>query len=93
MRFVTQAFSGTNVKHIEQYISRVTERIDYHKQILYAWVNQIHRYKLPVGETSEITTLKVVKRRCTELGSNQISLCLIGLNQILAIFKPSEAKT
>ncbi|XP_045535833.1 uncharacterized protein LOC123721337 [Papilio machaon] len=44
MRFVTQAFFGTNISP-NNYILRVTERIDFYKQKICAWANRIRRYK------------------------------------------------
>ncbi|XP_026734727.1 uncharacterized protein LOC113498782 [Trichoplusia ni] len=47
MRFVKRAFAGTNISPSE-YFSRVTERIDFYKQKVYAWANRIRRYKCRV---------------------------------------------
>ncbi|CAB3260828.1 unnamed protein product [Arctia plantaginis] len=44
MRFVKQAFLGTTISP-QQYMSCVTERIDFLKQKIYAWANRIRRYK------------------------------------------------
>ncbi|KAJ0182259.1 hypothetical protein K1T71_001628 [Dendrolimus kikuchii] len=44
MRFMAQAFAGTNVSPSE-YMARATERIDFWKQKVYAWANRIRRYK------------------------------------------------
>ncbi|XP_050554181.1 uncharacterized protein LOC118265107 [Spodoptera frugiperda] len=44
MRFVRRAFVGTETSPHE-YMSRVTERIDFLKQKIYAWANRIRRYK------------------------------------------------
>ncbi|XP_063821249.1 uncharacterized protein LOC135071388 [Ostrinia nubilalis] len=44
MRFVAQAFAGTGVLP-QDYMTCVTERIDYLKQKVYAWANRIRRYK------------------------------------------------
>ncbi|CAH2108107.1 unnamed protein product [Euphydryas editha] len=44
MRFVHQAFAGTNITSSE-YINSVTDRIDFLKQKLCAWAKRIKRYK------------------------------------------------
>ena len=44
MRFVHRAFSRTGINP-RDYYARITERIDYLKQKIYAWANRIRRYK------------------------------------------------
>ncbi|XP_045456452.1 uncharacterized protein LOC123666403 [Melitaea cinxia] len=44
MRFVHQAFAGTNIRSNE-YITSVSDRIDFLKQKLCAWAKRIKRYK------------------------------------------------
>lgn len=44
MRFVNQAFAGTNIRP-QEYITWVTERIDFLKQKVYAWAKRITRYR------------------------------------------------
>lgn len=44
MRFVTQAFAGTDVSP-QDYMACVTERIDFLKQKVYAWASRIRRYR------------------------------------------------
>ena len=51
MRFVAQAFVGTGVNR-QHYMSRVTERIDFLKQKVYAWAHRIRRYKKRVDRYS-----------------------------------------
>ncbi|CAB3227166.1 unnamed protein product [Arctia plantaginis] len=57
MRFVNQTFSGTGIRSCD-YMARVTERIDFLKQKVYAWANRIRRYKKRVDRYTQNRTSK-----------------------------------
>ncbi|XP_045770460.1 uncharacterized protein LOC123870988 [Maniola jurtina] len=52
MRFVHQAFAGTNISP-SQYLSLVTDRIDFLKQKVYAWAQRIRRFRKRIDRASQ----------------------------------------
>ncbi|XP_075985622.1 uncharacterized protein LOC142982823 [Anticarsia gemmatalis] len=52
MRFVRRAFTGTDISP-QDYHARITERIDFLKQKVYAWANRIKRYKKRVARYTQ----------------------------------------
>ena len=61
MRFVRRAFSGTDISS-RDYLSRVTERIDFLKQKIYAWASRIRRYKRRVERYTQNRTFQSNER-------------------------------
>ena len=61
MRFVRRAFSGTDISP-QDYMSRITERIDFLKQKVYAWANRIRRYKRRVERYTQNRTFQSDER-------------------------------
>ncbi|XP_022814502.1 uncharacterized protein LOC111348202 [Spodoptera litura] len=57
MRFVRRAFSGTDIRP-QDYVSHITERVDFLKQKIYAWANRIRRYKKRVKRYTQNRTFQ-----------------------------------
>ncbi|XP_050554711.1 uncharacterized protein LOC126911475 [Spodoptera frugiperda] len=57
MRFVRRAFLGMDINP-QDYVSHITERLDFLKQRIYAWANRIRRYKKRVERYTQNRTFQ-----------------------------------